>query len=98
MKYLLRWPLIILFFPIAAYSQDSSAYHWQASSKRIQDKTYEIRFTTAGNPGWQLYGPNEVMNDVPASSLEFSDSSLSITRPFKETGTSRKIKSPLFDN
>src|SRR5712675_567458 len=98
MKYFLRWLYLIIFFPVTGFAQDSSVYHWQVSSKRIQGKTYELTFTTAGSPGWQLYGPNEVMNEVPASSLEFSDSTIKITLPFKENGTGKKIKSSIFDN
>jgi len=37
--------------------QDSTAYQWEVSGKKIQDKVYELTFTTTGNPKWQLPPP-----------------------------------------
>ena len=78
--------------------QDSTAYQWEVSGKKIQDKVYELTFTTTGSPKWQLYGPNEVISDVPAVELELADSSIQITKPFKEAGDSKSFKNPVFDN
>ena len=78
--------------------QDSTAYQWEVSGKKIQDKVYELTFTTTGSPKWQLYGPNEVISDVPAVELELADSSIQITKPFKEAGDNKAYKNPIFDN
>jgi cytochrome c biogenesis protein CcdA/thioredoxin-related protein len=99
MKYFLR-SLIVLFFinSTLVKAQDSTAYKWEVSSKKIQDKVYELTFTTSGSNNWQLYGANESISDVPSVEIELSDSSIEISKPFKETGESKAFKNPVFDN
>ena len=99
MKHFL-WSLIMLLFinSTVVKGQDSTAYKWEVAGKKVQDKVYELTFTTTGSPKWQLYGANEVISDVPATELELADSSIQITKPFKETGDSKAFKNPIFDN
>ncbi len=94
------WSLIMLLFinSTVVKGQDSTAYQWEVSGKKIQDKVYELTFSTTGSPKWQLYGPNEVISDVPAVELELADSSIKITKPFKEAGDNKAFKNPIFDN
>ena len=98
-KHLFRSSLFFLFFLISfcAYAQDSTLYKWDVSAKRIDDKTYEISFTTPGNTNWQLYGANEMISDVPSTTLEF-DSSIAVDKTFKDSGSYKEITSSLFDN
>ena len=99
MKYFLRSLIIILLFNSnLVKGQDSTAFKWEVSGKKIQDKVYELTFTTPGNSNWQLYGANEVISDVPAVELELADSSIQITKPFKEAGDNKAFKNPIFDN
>src|SRR5215469_12636722 len=90
--------LITLILFICGRSQDSAAYKWTATSKRIQPDVYELTFSTTGNSKWQLYGANEVISEVPSVELGFEDSSIKILKPFKETGAGKKVSNPLFDN
>jgi len=56
-------PFLLLFFiSFHAVAQDSTLYKWQVSSKKIDDKTYEVSFHTPGNSNWELYGANEVIS------------------------------------
>ena len=87
-----------ILFSIHVFSQDSSVFAWQVASKKISAGIYELNFTTQGNGSWQLYSPNEIISEVPAFELEFSDSSISIEKPFKEAGEKKAFKNPLFDN
>ena len=85
MKHFLTFLLVsILAATSAAFGQDSTAFQWQVSSKKIQNKVYELTFTASENKKWQIYGPNEVISEVPAAELEFADSSIQIAKPFKE--------------
>ena len=99
MKHFL-WSLIAFccFSSTVVKAQDSTAYKWEVSGKRIQDKVYELTFSTTGNNKWQLYGANESIGDVPSVELAFADSSIEIKKPFKESGNSVAFKSALFDN
>lgn len=95
--YALPFLFILFCFPLFSVAQDSAAYRWEVSSKKIDDQTYQLNFITAGNKSWQLYGPNEVISDVPTTELTF-DSSVTINGPFQETGEAKTITSALFDN
>jgi cytochrome c biogenesis protein CcdA/thioredoxin-related protein len=99
MKYLLLSFFSCFFiFSGAAYAQDSSAFKWTVTSKKLGDKVYELTFSTPGNNLWQLYGPNEVISEVRAVEIELGDSSITIERPFKESGESKTITSAIFEN
>lgn len=99
MKHFL-WSLIALccISSTVVKAQDSTAYKWEVSGKRIQDKVYELTFSTTGNNKWQLYGANESIGDVPSVELAFADSSIEIKKPYNEQGNSVVFKSALFDN
>lgn len=89
--------IFALFFPLLINAQDSTAYKWDVTTKKTGEGVYELTFTTQGNEKYDLFGPNEIISDVPATELEF-DSSVSYKKPFTESGTSKNINSPLFDN
>lgn len=99
MKHFL-WSLIALccFSSTVVKGQDSTAYTWEVTGKKVQDKVYELTFTTAGNNKWQLYGANESISDVPSVEVELADSSIVIKKPYKESGNSNTFSSPIFDN
>lgn len=86
-----------LFLSFYCFAQDSTLYKWDVSAKKIDEKSYEISFHTPGNANWQLYGANEVISDVPSTTLEF-DSSITVDKTFKDSGSAKEITSTLFDN
>jgi len=98
-KHLFRSSILLLSILISfySYSQDSTAFIWDVSAKKINEKTYEISFHTPGNANWQLYGANEVISDVPATTLEL-DSSITVDKTFRDSGNVKEITNPLFDN
>ena len=95
---------LLIFFFAGAFAQDlpagrqDTAYQWKTSSNKIDDKTYELVFTSNGNTDWQLYAPNQLINDAPAITLEFRDSSIKVIPTFEQKGEAKKIVSPIFDN
>jgi cytochrome c biogenesis protein CcdA/thioredoxin-related protein len=98
MKRLFLFALNLLFVSSVVTAQDSIVYKWQVTSEKIADKTYRLVFTTPGNPAWDLYGPNEVISDIPSTDLAFADSSIVPAKPYEETGTAVTITNALFDN
>lgn len=94
--FLLVLPLFL--FGSFAYTQDSAAFKWQAAGKKISAGVYEIEFRTTGNDSWQLYGPNEQFGDISSVELELADSSISVEKPFIESGSKESIKNPIFEN
>jgi thiol:disulfide interchange protein len=99
MKYLLLSLVsFLLLISGAANAQDSTAFKWTVESRKTGDKEYELKFSTPGNNQWQLYGPNEIVSDVQAIEIELGDSSITLVRPFKETGNGKTITSAIFEN
>jgi cytochrome c biogenesis protein CcdA/thioredoxin-related protein len=89
--------LFVLFtFPLTSQSQDSTAFDWKVNSKKIAAKHYQLHFTTHISNGWQLYAPDELISDVPASELIFSDQSIKVNKPFRYNGIGRSVRVDIF--
>lgn len=89
---------ILLFFTGSLYSQDTlSIYKWDVSSKKITEGSYELIFSTAGVPGWQLYSPSQTVPDLTTTEIKFGDSAIGQQKNFSENGGSKEISSTIFD-
>jgi len=89
---------LLLLGQLALEAQDSAAYNWKVSSRKTGEGVYQLNFSTTGNAQWDLYGPNEVISEIPSTELNFSDSAISYDHNFKTEGKAVTIKSDLFDN
>ena len=96
--YILVFVVLSSFIASFAVAQDSAAFDWKVSSKRISDKKYELHFVSQVKKGWELYAPDQSISDVPAAELLLADSSIVIQKPFVSKGTARTIRNALFDN
>ena len=96
--------LITCLFAMLAFAQTDSTvqetpvYNWTVTSKKTGQGTYELHFKTPGLKDWQLYAPNQSISDVPAAELIFTSSTITVQKPFAESGNVTEFKSPLFDN
>jgi len=90
--------LVLNLSVIEALSQDSVAFRWNVSSKKISDGKYELKFATQGVNGWQLYSSAQTLPDLNTTELKFEDSTISQENAFDEKGLSKQIISPVFDN
>jgi cytochrome c biogenesis protein CcdA/thioredoxin-related protein len=82
---------------LVSFAQDSAhAFKWNVSSKKTAGHTYELIFSTQGNPGWNLYAPNQDLSGVSSASLTLNDSSFHLADQFKQTGTIREQPSRIF--
>ncbi len=95
--------LLLFMLPLVLHqgtseAQDSAVFQWKAASTRISALVYQLTFKTRANQGWQLYGPNQKISDIPAAQLEFSDSTIAVGATYLETGAKRTIRSKIFDN
>ncbi|HUQ96667.1 MAG TPA: cytochrome c biogenesis protein CcdA [Chitinophagaceae bacterium] len=87
-----------LLVQLCCVAQDSAAvFNWNVRSKKVNAATYEISFSTPGVTGWQLYAPNQVLSDVPTTTLDFADSAIQAKDAFADSGSVKKIKSVIFD-
>jgi thiol:disulfide interchange protein DsbD len=82
---------------LSALAQDSAqAFQWSVTSKKIADHTYELMFSTQGNPDWNLYAPDQDLSGVPSASLTLNDSAFQLVHNFKPTGPVKEKPSKIF--
>lgn len=94
-----RFLLFFLAFVSIVSAQDwasTSVFKWTVISKKIDDKKYELVFSTAGVTGTQLYAPSQDLGGSPSAELNFADSSITI-ESFISTGATKKINSAIFE-
>ena len=89
--------LILILSGNTAFSQDTTAFKWNVSSKRINTDEYELIFSTNGNAHWQLYAPNQKPGDVATTEIQFNDSIFHLEQQFKDSGTLKTIQSTVFN-
>ncbi|MFN2456871.1 MAG: protein-disulfide reductase DsbD family protein [Chitinophagaceae bacterium] len=82
-----------------AFSQEDNAavFSWNVTAKKISDNQYEIQFSTAGVGGWQLYAPNQALNDVATTEVTFTDSAIQLKGAFIDSGNTKNILSSIFE-
>src|SRR4051812_34729771 len=84
-------------FSLTSYSQDSTAFHWKVTSKKTADKDYQLHFSTNISDGWQLYAPDQLISDLPASELIFSDQTIVVNKTVSYKGNSRSLRVDIFN-
>lgn len=91
-KFLLTLFILIPFFSIS----QNIDYGWKVSSRKIEEGKFELIFSTKGVSGFQLYAPNQIIEDVRMAELVFSDSSILILGNFIESGEKETIQNKIF--
>src|SRR5258705_7113103 len=87
-----------LFLYIFSFSQDTTqVYHWKITSTKINDTTYELKFSTEGAKGWQLYSPVQTIPELVTTELKFGDSAITQQTGFSETWIARTVSNSLFE-
>jgi DsbC/DsbD-like thiol-disulfide interchange protein len=60
--------LLVTLIGAVAMAQSSKEVKWAFSSKKIADKTYEVRMTATVNSGWHIYSQKlEVDGPIPTA-------------------------------
>ncbi|HJW17822.1 MAG TPA: cytochrome c biogenesis protein CcdA [Flavisolibacter sp.] len=92
---------LFIFFILAGFlshAQDSiQPFKWNVTSKKISANQYQLIFSTGGNKSWELYAPDQLLSEVPTTELQLSDSAITITNSFADSGSFKKAHSALFD-
>jgi thiol:disulfide interchange protein DsbD len=70
---------------------------WKAVAQKMGEKSYRLIFTTDNQEGWDIYSPDIRFEDIPASTLELSDSSLRLTGGLRVEGQGVIEKSQVFE-
>src|SRR5580693_5489969 len=83
---------------LAGVAQDTTAFAWHLTSKRISPFTYELHFSTRISKGWQLYGPGQNIAGVGSAEMVFPDSLIAVDTAVKRSANQKVITSKIFDN
>lgn len=93
---LLVWILIGSSF--IANGQDSTGLKgWSCQSKKIGEGKYQLQFSLPATQGWMVYAPNQVLAEVPTTTLEFPDSAIRISTGFSSSHPAKMIPSAIFE-
>ncbi len=89
------WLVVITFllFYTTAFTQNDSGsvFKWDVTSTKISDNQYELKFSTSGAKGWQLYAPNQFLSDIATTELFFTDSAIQLTGSLSDTGNLKTL-------
>ena len=90
--------LLLFLVPLhlTGFTQDSSAFNWKVSSKKLAEKKYELRFSGVVANSWELYAPEQSISGVPATELLFPDPGVHVLAPFQSSGDAKNVKSEIF--
>lgn len=81
------------------FAQDTTGiFKWNVSSKKIAAHQYQLTFSTNGSQSWQLFEPNQVLNDVPVAEVQFGDSSIQANKKFIDSGAVKTQQSSIFNS
>lgn len=98
MKKLFTATLLLMFSNILFAQLVKNPVQWTASSKKISDKTYEVRISASIPNGWHIYSQNTPDGGPVPTEITFTKNPLVITQgKAKEVGKMEKHFEPLFN-
>ncbi|MEO9022876.1 MAG: protein-disulfide reductase DsbD domain-containing protein [Ginsengibacter sp.] len=90
---------VLLLFSNLLFAQIQNPVEWTATSKKINDKTYEIHLTANIDRGWHIYSQTTPEGGPIPTSLTFTKNPLlTLEGSAKEVGKMEKHVEPLFGN
>jgi thiol:disulfide interchange protein DsbD len=85
----------LLLFSQSLSAQDSSLFKWNVTSKKLDDVSYQLIFSTQPVKDWKLYAPNQV-KDLTTTEIQFQDPSISHDTKFGEGPGVKMVSNTLF--
>ena len=96
MKKIIALPFFILFANLL-FAQIQNPVAWTATSKKIADKTYEVRLTANMQKGWHIYSQTTPEGGPVPTNISFTKNPLLVMKGnTKEVGKLEKHNEPLF--
>ena len=90
----------LLFLTTSGFAQDSpgAIKDLKVESKKIEEGKYELTFSGIITGDWQVYSPNQTLQEVKTTELKFSDAGIIQEGSFVLAGTPKEISSIIFEN
>lgn len=70
---------------------------WKAAAQKTGEKSYRLTFTAENQEGWDIYSPDIRFDEIPAATLELSDSSIQVSGALRAEGQGVTEKSQVFE-
>jgi thiol:disulfide interchange protein DsbD len=87
----------LIFFSNLLFAQVQNPVEWTATSKKIADKTYEVRLTANINKGWHIYSQTTPDGGPVPTNISFTKNPLvTLNGHAKEIGKLEEHNEPLF--
>ena len=87
----------LLFFTNLLFAQIQNPVDWTATSKKINDKTFEIHLTANIKQGWHIYSQTTPEGGPVPTNISFTKNPLlTLEGSAKEVGKLEKHNEPLF--
>lgn len=90
--------LFTLFVSVAIFAQSNKQVNWTFSSKKIADKTYEIRMVANIKGDYHMYAQNAGEGPVPTSFIFSRNPLVSFDGKVKEIGKVKKVFEEAFES
>lgn len=98
MKKILTIAVLVLFSNLL-FAQIQNPVSWTVTSKKINDKTFEVHLTANLDNGWHIYSQTTPEGGPVPTSITYTKNPLvTIEGNSKEVGKMEKHVEPLFDN
>jgi len=87
--------LLVSFFTVFGQTKSEGNPTWNVRAEKIGAQQFRLVFTTTLAEGWTLYTPQQLVFDVPAAAIQFSDTSILFLEPLKHQGLAKRVTSEL---
>jgi thiol:disulfide interchange protein DsbD len=88
-----RIQILIVLLGIELFCKAQNPVHWHFSTKKIQDKTYEIHFTATIDPPWHIYAQDNDKDATLPTGFTFKPNPfVELPGKIKEIGTLKTEK------
>lgn len=89
---------LLIGFTSALMSQESqNAVTWKATSTKLGEKTYQLKFSTENAAGWDIYAPDIDFEGIKSAELKLPDSSIQFIKPLTASTKGERIASAIFE-
>lgn len=97
MKHLFFFLLVLLFVICTTANAQENPIHWDASIKKLDKNTYELRLKANADEGWHIYSQHTTEGGPLPTKVSISDNPvLTVEQEVKEVGDKLTKFEPLF--
>ncbi len=90
--------IFVMLFSVSAQDSVRAVDHWDVTSKKIDERKYELSFAATPAHDWLIFSPGQVNSDFRTTELKFADSSIRTSGDFSVSGDQKETDVPALDH